>query len=214
MTSDQLIAEGRQLMRPSLFLRPEASGPVAAVWYDYDEAEVDSTGHRLWLTVDAPFVPGIPEVATGCLSIFTDAEKCQGGFVEVTPSFPKRTGMALYAHEASVLPPIDAVFARGSVAVEAWIRSHGWDRSERYNDNFKGRDIVEAYERVWMEEFPLYAGPDVYAALGGWHWPGPDDDWHRLIDERLIVTTYRDSEPWVEAWSTQRGEFKVIQRIT
>ncbi|AOS45955.1 hypothetical protein Verru16b_03046 [Lacunisphaera limnophila] len=214
MTSDQLIAEGRQLMRPSLFLRPQGSGPVAAIWYDYDEAQVDSTGQRLWLTVDARIVPGVPEVAKGCLSIFTDEEKCEGGRIEVAPSYPKRAGTALYAHEVSVLPPIDAVFTRGSAAVESWIRSYGWDRSERYNDNFKGRDIVEAYERVWMEEFPLYAGQDVYASLGGWHWPGPDDDWHALIDERLIVTTFRDSEPSVEAWSTRQEGFRVIQRIT
>ena len=200
-------------MRPSLFLRPQGSGPIAAIWYDYDEAEVDSTGHRLWLTVDARFVSNVP-ATTGYLSIFTNEEKCQGGRVEVTASAPERAGVVLYAHAVPVLPPIEAVFARGSIDVEKWMRAHGWDRNERYNHNFKGRDVVQPYERIWMKEFPLYAGKDVYAALGGWHWPGPDDDWHHLIDERLIVTTFRDSEPWVEAWYTQREGFRVIQRIT
>jgi hypothetical protein len=41
-----------------------------------------------------------------------------------------------------------------------------------------------------------------------------DDDWHDLLDERLMVFTIRDSEPWVEAWRTRAGQFSVIQRIT
>ncbi len=40
------------------------------------------------------------------------------------------------------------------------------------------------------------------------------DDWHDLLDEKLILLTVRDSEPWVEAWLTGTGQFKVIQRIT
>jgi hypothetical protein len=113
-----------------------------------------------------------------------------------------------------VLPPIDAVFARGSEAVGEWIRSHGWERTDRYNDNFKDAAIVREYEHIWTREFPLYSESDVYAVLGGWHWPCADDDWHALIDEQLMVLTVRDSEPWVEAWRTRTGQFRVIQRIT
>ena len=60
---------------------------------------------------------------------------------------------------------------------------------------------------------PLYQDGDVYAVLDGWHWPGPDHDWHDLIDEHLMILTVRDSEPWVEAWRMRTGEFRVIQRI-
>jgi hypothetical protein len=122
--------------------------------------------------------------------------------------------MPLYAHSAAVLPPIDAVFARGADALGEWIASHGWRRSDPYNDNFGGKSIVAPYQRTWFEEFPLYNESDVYAALGGWHVPWPDDNWHDLIDDQLMVFTIRDSEPWVEAWHTRTGEFKVIQRIT
>jgi hypothetical protein len=214
MTSEQLIEEGRKLQRPCVFLRPQGSGPVAAIWHERDDDEIESTGHHCWLTVDARHVPGLPPSVTGYISVFTDEEKCQGGRVEVTPSWPKRAGTDLYAHTASVLPPIDAVFARGSEAVGEWIRSHGWERTDRYNDNFKDAAIAREYERVWMREFPLYSESDVHAVLGGWHWPCADDDWHDLIDEQLMVLTVRDSEPWVEAWRTPTGQFRVIQRIT
>jgi len=112
------------------------------------------------------------------------------------------------------LPPIDAVFARGSEAVGEWIRSHGWERTWGYNDNFRGRDLVREYDNVWKREFPLYFKSDIYAVLGGWHMPFYDDDWHDLIDDCLMVLTNSDPEPWVEAWRTRMGQFKVIQRIT
>ncbi|REK21201.1 MAG: hypothetical protein DWQ45_22630 [Planctomycetota bacterium] len=214
MTSEQLIAEGRELQRPSMFLRPQGRGPVAAVWHERDEGQIERTGHHCWITVDSRHVCGLSTSVSGYLRIFTDEEKCEGGRVEVVPSWPDCAGTKLYAHPASVLPPIDAVFARGSDAVGDWIRSHGWERTERYNDNFNDADIVREYERVWLDEFPLYNESDVYAVLGGWHWPCADDDWHHLIDETLMVLTVRDSEPWVEAWRTRAGRFKVIQRIT
>jgi hypothetical protein len=98
--------------------------------------------------------------------------------------------------------------------IGAWIESLGWNRDWRYNSNFKGRKIVEEYERIWMSEFPVYFESDVHAILGGWHSPGADDDWHALIDEKLMVLTVRDSEPWVEAWRMPLNEYRVIQRIT
>jgi hypothetical protein len=214
MTPEQLIAEGRKLQRPSVFLRPEGAGPVAAVWHEPDQEEINFSGHRCWLTVDVRHVPGLPTSISGYLSIFTDTKRCEGGRVERALSWPKRGGTRLYAHAVSVLPPIDAVFARGSDAVGQWLRSHGWDRTVRYNDNFKDAAVVKEYERVWMRQFPVYSESNVYAVLGGWHWPGADDDWHELIDEQLMVLTIRDSEPWVEAWHLRGGGFRVVQRIT
>src|SRR5580700_1432444 len=189
MTYEQLILEGRKLQRPCVFLRPAGPGPVAAVWYDRDEAEIESSGYRRWLAVD-------------------------GGRIKVTSHWPMRKGTRLFAHPASVLPPIDAVFALGSEAIGEWLASHGWERGERYNDSFKDRALVEQYEDIWTREFPIYFNSDIYAVLGGWHFPCADDDWHDLLDDQLMVFTIRDSEPWVEAWRTKTGQFKVIQRIT
>ena len=164
--------------------------------------------------MDTGYIPGLSSSVSGYVSVFTDEEECQGGRVEVSPSWPKRGGTELYAHTASVLPPIDAVFARGSEAVGEWIRANGWERTERYNDNFKDAAVVHAYERVWQQEFPIYLESDIYAVLGGWHFPMADDDWHDLLDEQLMVFSIRDAEPWVEAWQARTGEFRVIQRMT
>jgi hypothetical protein len=213
MTPKQLIAEGRKLERPSVFLRPAGTGPVAAVWYERDQGEIDSTGFRCWLTVDARHIPGPPPPGPSYISVFTDEATCEGGRVKVA-SLPRRAGTPLYAHAASVLPPIDAVFARGSEAVGDWIASYGWDRGVRYNSNFRGDAVVGPYDEVWAREFPVCFESDIYAVLGGWHFPCADDDWYDLMDEQLMVFTIRGSEPWVEAWRNRTGEFTVIQRIT
>jgi hypothetical protein len=112
-----------------------------------------------------------------------------------------------------VLPPIDAVIYRGSPAIDPWLEANRWNRTWRYNDNFGDRKIVQAYEDLWRSEYPAYQS-DVYAALGGWHWPGPDDDWHLLADETLLALTVADAEPWVEAWQLRSGGYRVIQRVS
>lgn len=215
MTSEQLIAEGRKLQRPCALLTPERSGEAVAIWHEGDEEEIESSGHHRWLTVDSRQIPGLPTAVSGYVSLFTDENKCEGGRIEITPSWPKTNGTQLYAHKASILPPLDAVFRRGSNAVEEWLLNVGWQRDWRYNSNFKDKAVIAPYREIFQQEFPIYSDSDnIYATLGGWHFPGPDDDWEELIDEQLMVMTFRDSEPWVEAWRMRTGEFKVIQRIT
>src|SRR5271169_2738822 len=132
MTTEQLIEEGRKLQRPCAFLRSEGTGPVAAIWHEPDDDEIASTGHRCWLTVDARQIPGLPHSVTGYISMFTDEEQCEGGHVKLAPSWPKRAGTELYAHSVSVLPPVDAVFQRGSDTVVEWLRANSWQRGWRY----------------------------------------------------------------------------------
>jgi hypothetical protein len=210
MTAEELIQEGRRLQRRTILLEPEGSGERAAIWYGRSEDE-PSGGHRCWLSVDARFVPSFE--GQGWLSILTNDELCEGGRVEVSTSPHNSKGVALFPREISVLPPIDAVIARGSLAVDQWLNENNWRRDWRYNSNFRDRAIVEEYETIQQEENPLY-WKDAYATLGGWHMGWPDDDWHDLLDAKLLVLTYKDSEPWVEAWQMSSGEFKVIQRIT
>lgn len=214
MTSDHLIAEGRRLQRPCVFLRPKGTGPFAAVWHERDDEEIGATGHRCWLTVDAGQIPGLAPSVSGYLSIFTDEDKSEGGRVEVASSWPKRNGIRLYAHSASVIPPIDAVFLRGDDSIGEWLQGNSWEREWGYNDNFKDQQAAAAYQKTFTSEYPVYLESDIYAMLGGWHMPFPDPDWQELIDDHLMVMTIRDSEPWVEAWQTKSGHFQVIQRIT
>jgi len=212
MTLDQLIAEGRALQRDCTILERDGDGPIAAVWYDKNRAEIDRTGFRCWLSVDAQYIPSLSGSIRGYLSVFTDEDDCESGRVELTPKMPDRSGTLLRARSIAVLPPIDAVVARGSARVEHWIKSHGWCREDWCN-HVPDLKMVREYTRIYMDECPVYReGP--FAALGGWHGPGPDDDWHSLIDDQLLVWTFEDSEPRVEAWRLRSGEFRVIQRIT
>ena len=213
MTAEQLIEEGRKLQRPCFFLRPEVSGEVAAIWHERDDEEIEETGFQCWLTVDSRFIPNLPKSITGFISIFSNEDDCETGKIEISAKKPNRDGVKLYTHAVNVIPPLDAVFSRGSDLVGEWLTANDWSRSERYNNNFPDK-ITKAYQEIWFKEFPLYSNSDVYAMLGGWHWPGQDDDWYDLIDDQLMALTFRDSEPWVEAWRTKNGEFKVIQRIT
>jgi hypothetical protein len=214
MTSEQLIAEGRRLQRPCLFLRPEAYGALAATWHDWNLQKKRMNPNRPLVTIDARRIPGNPLQDFGYLTVFIDEANCKAGKVEVASSWPTFPGTKLYAYPAEVLPPIEAVFARGSEEIGAWLTENSWSRDERYNDNFADREIVAPYMELWQKEFPLYFDSDIYAMLGGWHWPGADSDWYDLIDDQLMVLTFREAEPWVEAWRTRGGAFKIIQRIT
>ncbi len=211
MTVDELIAEGRHLQRRTILLTPDGSGDPAALWYGHHHDQHSPDGHRCWLSVDAKLIPSFNR--RGWLSILTDDESCEGGRVEVSSSPHKLNGVRLYAKEIAVLPTIDAVIARGSPAVEQWLEDNKWQRKWRYNSNFRDRAIVVEYETVERQEKPLYR-KGAYATLGGWHMGWAEDDWQGLLDATLLVHTYMDSEPWVEAWELPSGEMKVIQRIT
>jgi len=211
MTVEELIDDGRRIQRRTILLTPDGSGDAAALWYGHDYEEEPADGHRCWLSVDARFIPSSD--ARGWLSIFTDDESCQGGRVDVSSAPLKTAGVRLYPKEIEVLPPIDAVIARGSSAVERWLAQNKWQRDWRYNFNFRDRAIVEKYEAIERRENPLY-WKDAYATLGGWHTGWPYDDWHELLDATLLIQTYMESEPWVEAWQLPSGRMQVIQRIT
>src|ERR1041385_1667234 len=60
MTAEQLISEGRALQKPCVVLRPQGTGPIAAIWHEPDDDEIESTGYRYWLTVDSSQVPAPP----------------------------------------------------------------------------------------------------------------------------------------------------------
>lgn len=206
MTLDDLIAEGRALERPCWFLQAGGEGAPVAVWH-----EATKTSIRRWLTVDAAFYCNV-----GCRFISVISDHSGGGVVECLDSLPVPASgdLALFAIQAVVLPPIDAVFALGSEKVGSWLAKHGWERDWGYNPNFADRGLVEQYQRAFQSEHPLYLSSGVFAMIGGWHFPFPDDDWEALKDDELLLMTFQDAEPWVEAWRAKDEGFKVIERIT
>lgn len=213
MTGEELIAEGRKLQRPCWFLRPEPSGEVAAIWHERDEDEIESTEHHCWITLDARFVPGLPASTKGYLHVLTNEDDCESGKIEASLKNLRPNGIKLYAHAANVIPPLDAVMLKGSDLVGEWLQANKWQRDWGYNGNFKD-EAAKAYQKVWFAEHPMYRESDIFAILGGWHFQFPDSEWVEQVDDRHLILTLRDSEPWVEGWLTKAGDFKVFQRIT
>src|SRR5262245_22931917 len=97
MTPELLISEGRKLARPCVVLRPNGTGPVAAIWHEADAGEIEATGYHCWISVDARFVPGLRNDLAGYISIFTYERACEGGRVDIASAWPKRLGVELYA---------------------------------------------------------------------------------------------------------------------
>lgn len=206
MTLNDFIAEGRALERQCWILSPAEQGPGNAVWH------VPSDGQRRrWLTVDASFYQN---VGSRYISIVGDCSG--GGVVERLDRLPepRRGDIDLVATETSILPPIDAVFAFGSDHIGSWLAKNNWKRAWGYNSNFPAEALAEGYQRAYQACHPLYGSPNIFAMIGGWHFPFPDDDWSELASDELLLTTLRDAEPWMEAWRRKDGSLRVIERIT
>jgi len=226
LTLEELVGEGRQLARPCVYLKDSGTGPVVGIWYEQEREpmrrEVESAGELLWLVLDSRCVPHFPTLPDErrYLAVYSNERDGESGRVEERPILEdqlcRRRAIPLYAHDANPLPPLDAVFARGSERVGVWLKEHNWQRDWRYNGNFgqPGRAITRQYEQLWTTETPSWAQKDVYAVLGGWHETGPDGDWHDLIDEKLVLWTHREIEPSVEIWLNEEGGYTIYQRIS
>lgn len=211
MTVDELIAEGERLKRPCVLLKTRGAGePIA--WWHHKPGDLTSNRNP-WITFDSEAVPGleIPN-RTRYLTLINSVDDFDG---LLQPVDVPLEGLPLFGQPVEVIAPIEAVFAFGNDRVGAWLASNAWLRTERYNSNFPESALVESYQRHWFETYPIYShDPDVYAALGGWHFPHAEDDWYELAAERLLILTVQDAEPWVEGWQRRDGKLGVIQRIT
>lgn len=226
MSIDELVEEGRRLARPCIYLKDTGPGPVVGLWYDQERAatqeECERTGELLWLTVDSTQVPDFPALPESrrYLAIYSNEQDGETGRVEERPALEdptcQRKAIPLYAHAAQPLPPLDAVFARGSDPVGEWLAANGVQREWGYGSfrDAASRVVANGYLRLWEKEAPSWVEPQVYAVLGGWHNTGPAGDWFSLIDQRLVLWTHRQIEPSVEVWRSAEGDYTVYQRIS
>lgn len=200
-----LIDEGPAAERPSWLLRASEDKTTSAIWHAPTPEK-----NRRWITIDATF---FPMVESSYISVLSDGSG--SGAIECLNAMPElRAGdVRLAATKAPILPPIDAVFVYGSERVGSWLAQNGWQRDFPYNPNFADSALVEQYERIHRSEHPFYSD-NTYAMIGGWHTPFPEGDWSELLDEELLVTTFRDAEPWLEAWRDNTGRLRVIERVS
>lgn len=126
----------------------------------------------------------------------------------------------LWPYEDASLPWTRDLFRRGPKRVLDWMQSLGWRPEWDYNGNFRGAQVVEVYERHYLElhwgtaiDSLLCLGRDeTFAVLGGWPFPidgegDPEGD--------LVLTALACTEPQVEVWrSLDGGSYNVLTRIT
>ncbi len=239
MNIDQLIEEARKIARPCVDLTQDDNGVLAAIWdgpglVENRVAPSCSSGiFRHWLSWDCRFMPPEFEDLRGCLSLYME-EWCEENDPSLEGELPDEwpaivasdesrqlsrelslAGTKLFAHSSLSWPWIDAVFRFGSPAIQEWLADCDWQPKWVYNNNFRDSNIVADYEEFLRSRDPYFGEmEDVFARLGGWHLPWPEDDWVELLDKRLVAMTYRDAEPWLEVWLAENGDLDVLERIT
>ncbi|GGL16734.1 hypothetical protein GCM10010844_39550 [Deinococcus radiotolerans] len=214
-----VMGQAQRLARPVTFLRPSGEGAPVALWggtpsvplppelvvTDEDDLE-DGAFFDHWLSIDARRLP-VP--LPGCLSLYEQS---------VEPLLlhnPEATldmsgGTPLYAHPGIELPHINALFRSGTPALQAWMAELLGETPAA----LLARSDIGAYRHPTLDGLdqrlrsahPLWAG-GVTAQLGGWAWGWPDEAWdtRESRGERLLLTTFERSEPWIEVWWTERG---------
>jgi hypothetical protein len=111
----------------------------------------------------------------------------------------------------SSFPPFEAVCLYGGPAVARWLSSLGLERFQ-YSEA-RSQHVAEEYEQEFMRRAPFYMeGVDVI--VGGWHMIWPDDDFYLPREMRLLATTIRDAEPFLEVWLSDIGNVSIKDRIT
>lgn len=199
-----LVAEGRQLQLPSLLLEPKGSGDPAAIWYGHYGLKPSADGHHCWLSVNAKFIPDCK--LKGWLKVYTNDKTYRGGKVLISKVRPKSPGIELFARAIEVLPPLYVLRAKGSQRFQDWVRA------EKVNFNASRlTPPLKSYVAKQIDEDP-FTWPDSYCRLGGWSsW---ENGWRDFQSGKLLIQTYKDSEPWVEVWQLDSGELRVVQYIT
>jgi hypothetical protein len=127
-----------------------------------------------------------------------------------------QTSVALYGKESLSFPPIEAVFKYGNRAVKTWLSSLGLPKADQWDPYFQAQKAVEPYDEEFRKRCPLHDYEELRTAamLGGWHMQWPEGDWLELTKKRFVLWTFWNSEPWVEVWLNESGNFEVKLRIT
>lgn len=195
MESEYLLEVSKRLAKPCIYLSiiPNGNAPVGWIKADQPAQSVFQ-----WMLVNRSVFDVDVPIPHQQLLIIRDGPNYRIGdpnTIEISESTP------LYAEEALSLASIEAVFLADDPAIQSWLADNNWEPDCYFNNNFKDRKTVHAFERIWQKNHPIYADDrSVVAIVGGWHFFWPDDDWYEKINQHLLLWTVQTFEPWVELW--------------
>ncbi len=202
--------ECQQLARPRLNLRrKDGPGAVVGVWGGSGTLAPPSGAWKHRITVSCDWLHRNGFGLSGILSVYErlDDVPFRERFVAVKTDDRASLaslvtgGAELVGTEDVALPPVEALETYGSAQMRSLLRSPD-----------QANPLLDAYE----ERCPLhYADREgIYAMLGGWHVPWPENDAYDTEPGRLVLWTFKDSEPWLEVWQRPSGQLEVVPRIT
>ena len=226
MTRDELLAEATTLTRPCFLLGDSLTGRCAGYWggerKDIPNSVPPQATQLASRSHIATFDPGLfAELDLSRLndpiSLFTTRGSNGQDYLSVErrrfPEFSdiSCTGRRLYAVLGTSFPPFEAVCLYGSDKIGSWLASLGLKRIQYAAASSQA--IAKAYDAEFIRRVPFYAGcADVL--VGEWHMIWPDDDFFMPLEMRLVATTLRDAEPFLEVWLSELGNIRVKSRIT
>jgi hypothetical protein len=154
-----------------------------------------------------------PRGLKGVISIYeTDGGKIKAVHDDRAMLPQQPDGEKLYGTSFKCLPSIGVVLSKGSAQVRRWLRGEGIWSGDAEGAHFDDQEPITRYQRAFQANHPLYLG-DCDAMLGGWGNVYPDSRWRNLMNKSLLVTTFRDAEPWLEVYDSGKS-FSCYSRIT
>ena len=205
VTRFTLLEVGEGLQRVAAWLLPTGSKKSVAVW----RGEVTDDEAAL-ISIDLRTHPDPSTRREGVLVVGGS------GGLEFYPRMKLssvRGGTPLFATPKVELPPPEALFHHGGEIISAWLARLDWKPEWGFNSNFKGSDVMELYEDRRRRTHPLFHDL-AWAQLGGWPLSWDDEAYEEQQDTKLVLRTYRESEPWVEVLLFPDGTFELRERIT
>jgi hypothetical protein len=226
MTLDELVEEGAALSRPCFLLREGRGERLAGYWGGEREdmlntipPEATAVASRTHvLTLDPALFAELGLHRLGdpigiFATKFRDGHACVRAERASLPAFPdiSCSGRRLFALPGSSFPPFEAVCLYGGEGVGRWLRSLGLERHQ-YEEAL-GEEVAREYQGEFTRRAPFYSDV-VDVIVGGWHMMWPDDDFYVPREMRLLATTLRDAEPYLEVWLSESGNVSVKERTT
>ncbi len=221
------IREAEELTLPCFDLVPASQGDQVVAYWGGTRSDLAKTpprvGHAVLsrkhiLSVDSTVWDALGLKGRGSFALALDEMRDRGERAVALPvDSASMAGLTfvgavpLKAVESVSVPPLEAVLLYGGPAVDAWLKGRGL---RRWEYDYLNDDEREVYRSYFEDRNPLMSDAQPFARAGGWHLNWHSDDFYIPREMRLMLWTFRDSEPWYEVFLTSMLNLVVKARIT